>query len=38
VTEDPAIGHRRYVTFEDVQVGAADRDGVDPDYGVGVVA
>ena len=36
VAEDPAVGHRGHVALEDVQVGAADRDGVDPDDGVGV--
>ena len=37
VAEDPTVGHRRDVAFEDVQVGAADRDGVDADDRVGVV-
>ena len=37
VTEDPPIGHRRNVTLEDVQIGAADGDGVDADDRVGVV-
>ena len=37
VAEDPSVGHRRDVTFEDVQIGAADGDGVDADDRVGVV-
>ena len=36
VAEDPAVGHRRDVALEDVQIGAADGDGVDADDGVGV--
>jgi hypothetical protein len=36
MTEDPAVGHRRNVSLEDVQVRAADRDGVDADDRVGV--
>ena len=37
VAEDAAVGHRGDVALEDVQVGAADRDGVDPHDRVGVV-
>ena len=37
VAEDPPGGDGRDVTLEDVQVGAADRHGVDPDDRVGVV-
>ena len=37
VAEDAAVGDRGDVALEDVQVGAADRDGVDPHDGVGVV-
>ena len=36
VADDPAGRHRRDVTFEDVQVCAADRGGVDLHDGVGV--
>ena len=36
VAEDPSVGHRGNVTLEDVQIGAADRDGVDADDRVGV--
>ena len=36
VAEDPSVGHRGHVALEDVQVGAADRDGVDADDRVGV--
>ena len=35
VPEDPAVGHRRHVALQDVQVGAADGGGRDPDDGVG---
>jgi hypothetical protein len=37
VAEDPPVGHRGDVAFEDVEIGAADRHGVDADDGVGVV-
>ena len=37
VTEDAAVGHRGNVTFQNVQVSSADRDGVDTDDGIGVV-
>ena len=37
VTEDPAGGDRRDVTFQDVEVGAADRHRIDADDGVGVI-
>ena len=37
VAEDAPVGHGRDVALQDVQVGAADRDGVDPHDGVGVV-
>ena len=37
VAEDPAVGDGRDVALEDVQVGAADRHGVDAHDGVGVV-
>ena len=36
VAEDPAVGHRGHVAFEDVQISAADGDGVDADDRVGV--
>jgi hypothetical protein len=35
VPQDAAVGHRRDVTLQDVQVGTADRRGVDPDHDVG---
>jgi hypothetical protein len=37
VTENPPFLHRRHVTFEYVEVGAADGDGVDTHDGIGVV-
>ena len=37
VAEDAAVGHRGHVALEDVQVGAADRGGVDPHDRVGAV-
>ena len=37
VAEDAAVGDGRYITLEDVQVGATDRDRVDPDDRVRVV-
>src|SRR6266699_971502 len=37
VAEDPALRHRGHVSLEDVQVGPADRDRVDPDDHVAVV-
>ena len=36
VAEDPSVGHRGNVTLEDVEIGAADGDGVDADDRVGV--
>jgi hypothetical protein len=35
VAEDPPVGDRGDVAVQDVQVGAADRGGVDPDDDVG---
>ena len=37
VAEDPARRDRRDVALQDVQVGAADRDRIDPNDGVGVL-
>jgi hypothetical protein len=37
VAQDPPVGHRRHIAFEYVQVGSADRDGVDAHERVGVV-
>ena len=37
VAEDPTVGHGRDVALEDVQVGAADGDRVDPHDRVGVI-
>ena len=37
MAEDPAVGDGRDIAPEDVQVGAADRGGVDVDDGVGRV-
>src|SRR4029450_2276708 len=36
MTENPAVGYRRYVTLQDVQVGPADRHPVDLHDGGGV--
>ena len=36
VAEDPTRRHRRDVALQDVQIGATDRDRVDPHDGVGV--
>ena len=36
VAEDPPVGHRGHVALQNVQIGAADRHGVDPDDRVGV--
>jgi hypothetical protein len=36
VTQDPSGCHRRDVTFEDVQISAADRHGVNADDCVGI--
>jgi hypothetical protein len=38
VAQDPAGRHLRYVAGQDVQVGAADGGGVDPDDDVALVA
>ena len=35
VPEDPALGHRRHIAFQDVEVGPADRRGGEADDGVG---
>jgi hypothetical protein len=35
VVEDPPVGHGLHVAVEDVQVGPADRGGLDPDDDVG---
>jgi hypothetical protein len=35
VAEDPPVGHGLHVAVEDVQVGPADRGGLDPDDDVG---
>jgi len=35
VPEDAAVGDGGHVTVQDVQVGAADRGGVNPDHDVG---
>ena len=37
MAEDPPVGDRRYITLEDVQVGAADRYRVDPHDRIGIV-
>jgi hypothetical protein len=36
VAQDPALAHRGHVALEDVQVGTADSDRVDPHDGVAI--
>ena len=37
VTEDPSRRHRRHITLEDVQIGPADRHGIDAHHRIGVI-
>jgi hypothetical protein len=37
VTQDPTFAHVGYIPLEDVEIGSADRDGVDTNDGIRVV-